>query len=151
MADIDYKEQQQIYEDAREDWELFHQGQVEQEKQFDKNLITIAAGSFGVSLAFIDKIVPIASATHKSLLFASWAFFGVCLVVSLLGFLLSAFIHNYLGEERVKQAEFRYRGEMPPAKKHRFLYSVSPVCNCTAFLSFMGGVVCLIWFVLLNF
>ncbi|GHV33468.1 hypothetical protein AGMMS4952_25370 [Spirochaetia bacterium] len=151
MADISYDEQQKIYEDTRKNWELFYQGQIAQEKQYDKNIITLAAGSFGVSFAFIDKIVPIATAVYRPLLVGSWAFFCLALVVCLASFLISAHIHYNLGEQIKREGELFIHGEPVQKKKVSFMYNLVPLCNYFSFFAFLGGVVCLILFVLLNF
>jgi hypothetical protein len=58
-----YERQRKIYDDQMCLWEAFNQTSSEMDARFDKALFTIAAGSFGLSFAFIDKIVTLSSAT----------------------------------------------------------------------------------------
>src|SRR6266851_1920817 len=56
---------------------------------FDQSLLTLSSGALGVSLAFIKDIVPLKEAVWIGLLFASWIAFALCIVTTVVSFLLS--------------------------------------------------------------
>jgi hypothetical protein len=85
-----YERQRKIYDDQMRLWEMFNKISSEMDARFDRTLFTIAAGSFGLSFAFIEKIVPMATASMPCLLVLSWACFALCLIVIVLGHLLCA-------------------------------------------------------------
>lgn len=60
--------------------------ELEQARQFDKYILTLAAGTFGLSLLFVSQI---AQPRSLWLLVFSWAFFGASMLVTLVSFLLS--------------------------------------------------------------
>jgi hypothetical protein len=57
-----YERQKKIYDNHTALWETFNKISSEMDARFDKALFTIAAGSFGLSFAFIGNIVSLASA-----------------------------------------------------------------------------------------
>jgi hypothetical protein len=88
-----------IYEAGLKNWKILTKGQVDQEKQFDKTAMTVAAGSFGISFAFIDKVVSLSVAVCKPVLAAAWACFGVCIILLLVGYRVSSVVFRRMGEE----------------------------------------------------
>jgi hypothetical protein len=115
--------------------------------RFDRALFTIAAGSFGLSFAFIDKLVPFASAKLAWVLVASWVCFALCLIVMVLGHLLSAEAYRRQRDNVARNMLLQFEGK--PAEDAVTRDSVSP-CNYIALLAYTGGIICLLSFVLLN-
>ena len=142
-----YEWQRKVYEDNMRLWESFDQTSTNMDARFDKALFTIAAGSFGISFAFIDKFVKIAEAIYPKILVASWACFALCLVIMAIGHLMSAKAYGKLRDDVAKNMALLYEGK--PVENKQFGDSVSP-CNYIALISFIGGMVCLLLFVLLN-
>jgi hypothetical protein len=142
-----YERQRKIYDDNMRLWELFNQTSKEMDARFDKALFTIAAGSFGLSFAFIDKIVPPVSATYPTLLVIAWACFAGCLIVMVLGHLLSAEAHRKQRDEIARSMILEFEGKSSHETGVRDY--VSP-CNYVALIAYIGGIVCLLMFVLLN-
>jgi len=142
-----YERQRKIYDDNMRLWELFNQTSKEMDARFDKALFTIAAGSFGLSFAFIDKIVPPVSATYPTLLVTAWACFAGCLIVMVLGHLLSAEAHRKQRDEIARSMILEFEGKSSHEAGVRDY--VSP-CNYVALIAYIGGIVCLLMFVLLN-
>jgi len=56
---------------------------------FDKALLTFSSGALGLSLAFVKDIVPLAHAVHLKFLYASWACYLLCIVITIISFRLS--------------------------------------------------------------
>ena len=142
-----YERQRKIYDDNMRLWELFNQTSKEMDARFDKVLFTIAAGSFGLSFAFMDKIVPPKGAAHPTLLIAAWACFAFCLIVMVLGHLLSAQAYRKQRDEIARSMVLEFEGKSSHEREVRDY--VSP-CNYVALIAYIGGIVCLLMFVLLN-
>ena len=142
-----YENERQIYEDNMRLWESFYQTCAAMDARFDKALFAIAAGSFGISFAFIDKFVDISQAVYPTLLIASWACFAGCLIVMVIGHLLSAESYRRLRDEVARNMLLQYDDKAVENKTLRDF--VSP-CNYIALLSYVGGIICLLLFVLLN-
>jgi ABC-type siderophore export system fused ATPase/permease subunit len=142
-----YEKQRKIYDDQMRLWETFNQTSSEMDARFDKTLFTIAAGSFGLSFAFIDKIVSLSSAVYLPVLIASWACFSVCLIVMVLGHLLSAETYRRQRDEVAESMVLQFKDK--PAEDKVTRDFVSP-CNYAALFMYIGGIVCLLLFVLLN-
>jgi len=82
--DLKYK----VYLEERK---LLVDAKREESRLFDKAILTLAAGAFGLSLAFIRQIVPsngIKPGTMFMLIFA-WAWFCISLLSTLISFLTS--------------------------------------------------------------
>ena len=65
------------------------QSLAEETHKFDKAILTLAAGAFGFSLAFIKDIVPDIKNGTFVLLLAAWAGFSASLLSTLISFLTS--------------------------------------------------------------
>lgn len=61
---------------------------------FEKQLSFISAGALGLSMLFIEKLVPLQSATNKPLLIIGWVLLAITLFANLISHLLSA-QYNY--------------------------------------------------------
>ena len=146
-----YERNRKFYEDSRKNWETLNDGQADQERQFDKASLAIAAGSFGVSFAFIDKVIPLANAEHLSVLTASWALFGFCLLVILIGYRVSSMVLRSMCEEEKQNLQNLYGDKPVNYKERRVFLNLPEVCNNLALIANVGGIVCLILFVFLNF
>lgn len=62
---------------------------LDQSRSFDKYVLTLAAGSFGLSLLFMNNIAPNPVPGSKIYLIISWCFFGASILCTLLSFLFS--------------------------------------------------------------
>ncbi|MCX6000202.1 MAG: hypothetical protein NTU41_11635 [Chloroflexi bacterium] len=63
--------------------------ELEQSRQFDKYVLAMAGGAFGLSLAFIRDVVPAFKAGTVLFLVASWSTFGVSILSTLISLLAS--------------------------------------------------------------
>jgi ABC-type siderophore export system fused ATPase/permease subunit len=142
-----YERQRKIYDNQMLLWDAFNRTSSEMDARFDKALFAVAAGSFGLSFAFIDKIVSLASATYLSLLVTSWACFAVCLIVMVLGHLLSAKAYWKQRDNVARDMARQFEGK--PTENKIARDSVSP-CNYIALSTYIGGIICLLLFVALN-
>ena len=143
-----YEHKRKIYDDNMRLWETCNKTSAEMDARFDKALFVIAAGSFGVSFAFINNFVSdIKSAEYAPLLVASWAFFAACLIVMVIGHLISAESWRKQRDGIARNMILQYNDK--PVEDKPVKDRVSP-CNVLALISYAGGIVCLLWFVLKN-
>ena len=61
--------------------------------QLDKALLTLSAGAFGITIAFLESITSIPP-VWSGLLYASWFFWGLTIGLSLIAFYLSVKSHE---------------------------------------------------------
>ena len=64
-------------------------------EQFDKSIVFIASGAFGISFAFIDKIVPLKTALIKEYLINSWYIYSIVVFVSLAAHFVGAMANRW--------------------------------------------------------
>ncbi|NPD75318.1 hypothetical protein [Oceanispirochaeta sp. M1] len=74
----------QWYIKVRDDYKASYRSQT---NQYDKYLITLASGSFGISFAFVDSFLP-KVIKNPVLLPLAWAAFALCILLSLIAFLV---------------------------------------------------------------
>jgi hypothetical protein len=146
-----YKRNKAIHEAGLKNWEILTEGQVDQERQFDKITMAVAAGSFGISFAFIDKVIPLSDAVYKPVLAAAWACFGVCILLLLIGYRMSSMVFRAMSEEEKRNIENMYEDKPIAYKKRNTFLNACEICNNLTLLANAGGIVCLILFVFLNF
>jgi hypothetical protein len=77
------------YELYLEERRVLVAAQRETAASFDKAILTLASGAFGVSIVFLKDIVPKPLPNTLSLLGWSWMFFAASLATILIGFLSS--------------------------------------------------------------
>ena len=139
-----------VYEALIKDWSEYREVQIAQDSLFNKYITTITAGLFGVSFAFIDKLVPFQAADYRAVMVCGWALFAVTLVTAIVCHLVSSFIHSRYCEDIAEDIQRGYEGK-PYIQRKRWYYRWAlNVLYITSFLGFLGGIVCLILFVTLN-
>lgn len=89
--------------------------------EFDKSIVFIASGALGISMAFIDKIVPLETAINKEWLIGAWGLFGITILLNMITHFISQLanrwaIHNDPNDfpkgKKKKKMEKKYmRGE----------------------------------------
>jgi beta-lactamase regulating signal transducer with metallopeptidase domain len=76
--------------DSLEGWRRnSEQDSRQSQDQFDKALMALSASGIGVTIAFLDKIVPFHDASLKWLLFLIWLTWGLCLLATMFSFYAS--------------------------------------------------------------
>jgi len=122
----------------------------EEINKLDKWIMTIAAGSFGLSFVFIDTIVPVNTAAYLPVLFSAWACFLAVLAVGLIGSMASALLHLAIAAELNSAIPLIQEGKRPEYKKRGVFLSPNAVLGYAQIALFIGGCVCLILFVAKN-
>lgn len=130
--------------------DMLNQRQADEDDKISKWLMTFSAGSFGLSFAFIDNIVPIKQAHEIPFLIAAWSCFLSVLVFCLIASFISSFIHSVMADEERKNLPLVYNGLEPEYKKRSIFFGTVAVFGYISILSFIGGAVCLILFIAKN-
>lgn len=71
-------------EDDKEYWQQLSKLYTESSTQFDKQLLYIASGAFGISFAFLKDIVKITDSVCKCYLIAAWSAFSLVILFSII-------------------------------------------------------------------
>lgn len=71
-------------EEDKEYLDLLNKAYFESSSQFDKQLLFVASGALGISLAFIKDIVKLSNASNKELLILSWFSFGLVILINVI-------------------------------------------------------------------
>lgn len=151
MTDLSQEEKWKIYDASQHYIDQCNQRQWDQDAKSDKWILTLASSSFGLSFAFIDKIVPLSSSSYRELLLSAWACFAMVLILELCGFMISSFLHSSLANEERKNISLKYRGEIPENKDRTIFFNSVSICGYISMLSFIGGIICLLLFIARNF
>jgi hypothetical protein len=139
-----------VYTPFKDDWNRYRAVQIEQDAIFLKSVSALSAGAFGVSFAFINMLIPFHSADYKRVLAAGWILFAASIGLALLCHLASSFIHEKRCDDIKENIEEGYAGK-PYTVRTRWYYGrLTTVLEISAFAGFLGGMGCLIFFVLLN-
>lgn len=80
---------------------LYLQEQINSQRAFDKSLLTISAGSFGVSFAFIENLISI-NPDHEWLIIFSWCLFSISIFSQLSSHFLS--FYAFSAEREINQS-----------------------------------------------
>jgi heme/copper-type cytochrome/quinol oxidase subunit 1 len=111
--------------------------------QFDKVILALAGGAFGVSFAFLKDIVKANAVIGKNYLTCAWFFWCVSLGVNLLSF--------YLSHLSMRGAQRRYGGgEHDEAKLRGCSGKLVMICNPVSGVAFIIGLICMSIFVTRN-
>ena len=120
--------------------------EAEQEgaKFFDKAILTLTAGAFGLSLTFIRQIVPSIKYCTKFLLILGWTGFCLSLLSTLVSFLTSQAACRR--QRRILESVFCKEG----AEEKNALAQVTHGLNIFSICAFIVGMIFLALFVILN-
>ncbi|MDR1469396.1 MAG: hypothetical protein LBT00_08900 [Spirochaetaceae bacterium] len=139
-----------LYEASSKRIEALNQRQGEEDDKTDKWMMTLASGSFGLSFAFINQIVPVNSAGHIALLIAAWSCFLSVLVLGIIGFAVSSFCHSALAKEEAEMLALKYKGVDAEYKNRSIFFGANAVLGYASILFFISGSICLILFIAKN-
>jgi hypothetical protein len=130
--------------------ETLNQRQGEEDDKIDKWMMTLASGSFGLSFAFINQIVPIREAVHITLLIAAWSCFLSVLILEIIAFMVSSFCHSLFAKEEAKALKLKYQGIESEYKNRNIFFGANALLGYVSILLFIGGSLCLILFIAKN-
>ena len=139
-----------LYEASRSRIDALNRRQNEQDGKLDRWMMTMAAGSFGLSFAFIDGIVDVKNAVHTEILIAGWSCFLAVLVAGVIGFMASSFLHSLLAKEEAEALSLKYKEIEPEYKNRSVFFGANAVLGYLQILLFIGGSICLFLFIAKN-
>lgn len=139
-----------LYEASSRRIDSLNRRQGEEDDKIDKWMMSLASGSFGLSFAFINQIVPISYASHIALLITAWSCFLGVLILGIIGFTVSSFAHSVLAKEEAEALAIKYRGVEAEYKDRSIFFGANALLGYASILSFMSGSVCLILFIAKN-
>jgi len=116
-------------------------------QQFDKAIFLLSGGGLTVSLALVDRIVPLAQAQFKYYLFFSWFCFTTPLVLTLFSFVFSQRSIDF----QIDSAHDYYVNDCDDALNRKNWWSIiTQYFNYAAGCFFVVGVILLLTFVYKN-
>ena len=113
---------------------------IDAQDQFDKYIISLSSGAFGLTFAFIDKLIDIKHADWKVLLLIAWISWATAICSTLVSF--------YFSQAALEFAFNRWQARETDLKNP--LDWVTRILNAISGLAFLLGVIALISFVYTN-
>lgn len=115
-------------------------------ESFDRYLLTLSSGAFGLSVAFIKDIIPIGFATWIPCLIASWIAFLFCILITLVSFRVSI---QALENSIPYLEEYYLKGNADAFNRHLKSCWVRAVdwCTYSAMIFFLAGLIFTMMFV----
>jgi len=114
---------------------------------FDKSILTLSSGALGLSLSFIKDIVPLGSAAWRLLLYFSWGFFGLCILLTVLSYQLGIRAQ----QEHLKNLPKYYeQGDEGAAKQKSWFWKWVEGFSWTSAGLFALGLICTVAFCIKN-
>ena len=120
----------------------------EQIRSFDKHILAVASGAFGISL-FLVKDSSTAGRDCMGVLYSSWVALLVCIVLTIFSFLYSA----HSSTRAIEELDEAYENNGDWRKSNPKVERRSGVVSCLNKLSFsffVAGIACLAMFALSN-
>lgn len=139
---------EKLYEVYREERRSLIDAKYGQSRSLDKYILTLAAGSFGLSLLFIRQIVPHPEAGTIWILVSAWAAFGASILSTLISFLLSQ--EAFLKQLKILDKWYKESDEYNHEEIKNEFATWTKRLNCASMSLFIIGVIFLIIFSALN-
>jgi hypothetical protein len=115
---------------------------LDQSRSFDKYIITLASGAFGLSLLFIRQLIPEPIPNTVYLLIDSWISYGASILITLLSFLFS----QSACHKQISILEQNWFGNLRSKNVNNFYTTITVWANWISMLFFIAGVGLLITF-----
>lgn len=128
-----------------EERKLLVEAEREAAQSFDKFMVTLSAGAFGLSIAFVRELVP--SPRFLWLLHSAWGAFGLSLCFIVASFLIS---QSALRRQRDILDE-SYRDDEAARSERNLPAVITGVLNWLSIALFGCGVAALISFAMINY
>ena len=135
---------EKLYEVYREERRSLIDARYKQSRNLDKYILTLAAGSFGLSLLFIRQIVPDPKSGTIWLLVSAWSAFGASILSTLISFLLSQ--EAFLKQQKILDKWYKESNEYNHEEIKNEFATWTRRLNYTAMILFVIGVIFLIIF-----
>ena len=120
---------------------------LDQSRSFDKYVLTLAAGTFGLSLVFLQQIAPLPQEGTVGILIGAWVAFGMSILMTLVSFLFS----QASCQIQIDILDGILSRSVDPSNPPKnLLRTVTVWLNWLSMFVFIGGVALLMTFALLN-
>lgn len=116
--------------------------------QFDKNILTLAAGAVAISLVFLEKIAPHPEESTLVYLSCAWGGLVSSLLSTLISFLTSQ--HAYRRQREINDEIFFADPSPTPITRINWWGHTTKFLNWTSIFAFIFGLSMLAWFGVLN-
>jgi len=147
---FEHKRKRKIYDEFMSVWEKERQIQRDEEKRFNKGIFTLAAGSFGLSFAFINRLVPFECAEQKIILIVAWLFMGITLVLNMLDSRIAYRTQDRILDNIHKNIDRGYEGKDYEYVNRHLTELPTRVMKWAMIASLSMGILGLLYFVLWN-
>lgn len=147
---MDYESKKLLHEFYSKETKSIEEERLYQRHCFDSWILKLCAGSFAVSFAFVEKIINLTAAQWKLALLFSWLSFGLCLIVSVSGFLISEKVLLKQFHNEWKKYSDKINGIRDKIYTNRFYTTVSQLIDYLSVSLFFSGVLCQIIFIFKN-
>jgi hypothetical protein len=138
-----------LYSTYLEERKTLADGHQKSLETFDKTILTLASGAFGISISFINIIVPTA-ALYKAAVGIAWICFCISICITLISFLTST--SSY--QKQIKILEHNFFGSGSQEQENGNDRNISAICtwvlNIVSLVSFLIGVILLAFFAFEN-
>ena len=146
----EYERRKEIYSSLIDDWRQHRAYQQDLDHRSHRLISTFSAGSFGVSFAFISQLVELSTATGIHFLIASWALFAVTIIIAILELKIGSVIQDKLLDNVEKNIERGYEGKPYLEPNKRLIMWPGRFLGWLSVLTFIAGLICVVYFVLQN-
>jgi len=143
---------ERIRHDFTPAWDAQRKIQLDAEDRFSKFILTVAAGSFGVSFAFINQIipVPIADAKETIMLIIAWGFMGFTVLLGIIETLITYFVQDKLLDNIELNIKRGYEWKKYINTSKVGIMFPDRIIKGLTLLSFLSGISFLLYFVYRN-
>jgi len=124
--------------------------ELDQSRQFDRHILYLAAGSFGLSLLFVQRFAPILACPALVFLLAGWVAFTASMGCTLTSFLVSTAALKRQREILDGWLDEAENGQSSANSKQNPLALKVTVLNVVALVLFLVGAGSLIGFVIVS-
>jgi hypothetical protein len=121
--------------------------QLSNTENYDKSILTLSSAGLAISLTFLKFIVPAEKTEMLILIKASWLFFLMSIIVSLIAYLIS----NAAITKQLSIAEDYYVKKIAAAANQKnWLAELNNWLNYTVGFLFSGAIITVVVFVIIN-
>jgi len=129
--------------ELKEYWRHLLLAEQKAQEDFDKTVIALSGGGLVISFSFLDKVIDIHGASRIRLLYYSWFFWSLSLIL-----VLSSYYFSHLALRKAMRELIKDEIDAKPLGGK--FDSVTKFCNASGALSFIVGFVLMAVFVWTN-
>jgi len=147
---LEFKRKRKICKDFKPAWDMQRKIQLEAEKRFNKCVFAIAAGTFGVSFAFINQMIPLDGSSNAIWLIASWLLMGITLILNIADSRVTYLVQDRLLDNIETNIKRGYEGKpYIDTKKHGIMFPTR-IIKWVMLAALSAGILSLLYFVWSN-